>query len=58
MQMAPNSNTSPKFQKPNINTEWNLVSTSSRYETDGMTFGQSEGGTFGQRLGTFESGNK
>lgn len=56
--MAPTSHTSPKFTKQNNNLEWNLASTSSRYETDAMTFAQSEGHTFGQRADTFESANK
>ena len=44
-QMAPTSHTSPKFGQ-----DWNLMSTSSRYESDGMTFGA--------RMDTFESANK
>lgn len=48
--MAPTSHASPKFNHHQSNNEWNLMSTSSRYESDGMTFGQ--------RIDTFESANK
>lgn len=49
MHMAPTSHASPKFNH-NHNQDWNMMSTSSRYESDGMTFGQ--------RIDTFESANK
>jgi len=43
--MAPRSHTSPKF-----GTDWNLMSTSSRYEPDSVTFAA--------RQDTFQSANK